>query len=66
MEMPPSRKEILNLLTDTQKASLKKLEEQLEILRDRGSEMKRGSRPSNPLADLAHSLFNSKEFIYVR
>ena len=66
MEMPPSRKEILNLLTDAQKASLKKLEEQLEILRDRGSEMKRGSRPSNPLADLAHSLFNSKEFIYVR
>lgn len=64
--MPPSREEILNRLTDVQKASVKKLEGQLEILRDRESEMKRGSRASSPLADLAHALFNSKQFIYVR
>ena len=66
MEMPPSRDEILNLLTEAQKEALEKLERQLEILRNRETEMKRGSHPSNPLADLAHALFNSKEFIYVR
>jgi len=38
----------------------------IEILHKRQSESKRGSRPSAPLADLTHALFNSKEFIYVR
>jgi hypothetical protein len=66
MEMPPSREEILNRLTAAQRTSLKGLEIRLTVLRDQESEMKSGSRPSNPLADLAHALFNSKEFIYVR
>jgi hypothetical protein len=64
--MPPSREEILNRLTAAQRTSLKGLEIRLTVLRDQESEMKSGSRPSNPLADLAHALFNSKEFIYVR
>jgi hypothetical protein len=66
MEMPPSRDEMLKRLTGTQRASLQKLETRLAALRDRESNMKRGSRPSTPLADLTHALFNSKEFIYVR
>jgi hypothetical protein len=66
MEMPPSRDEILNLLNANQRAELKKAEEIIEILHKRQSESKRGSRPSAPLADLTHALFNSKEFIYVR
>ena len=66
MEMPPSREEVLKNLTDAQRASLQKLEARLVALRDREGDLNRGSRPSNPLADLAHALFNSKEFIYVR
>lgn len=66
MEMPPSRDEILQLLTAGQRDELKKAEQKLKLLRTRQSESKRGSRPSNPLADLTHALFNSKEFIYVR
>lgn len=66
MEMPPSRDEILSQLTEQEMASLRALEGQLEILQGRESEMKPGSSPSSPLADLAHALFNSKEFIYVR
>jgi hypothetical protein len=66
IEMPPSRDEILKLLTANQRAELKKTEEMIGILHKRQSESKRGSRPSAPLADLTHALFNSKEFIYVR
>ncbi len=66
MEMPPSRDEMLKQLTEPQRNTLQKLEAQLAALRDRESNMKRGSRPSTPLSDLAHALFNSKEFIYVR
>lgn len=66
MEMPPSRDEVLQLLTAGQRAELKAAEQSVEDLRSQQSETKRGSRPSNPLADLTHALFNSKEFIYVR
>ncbi|MFT6864625.1 MAG: hypothetical protein ACJAVK_003193, partial [Akkermansiaceae bacterium] len=65
MEMPPSRDEVLKSLTDAQRESLQKLEARLVTLRDREGHLNRGPRPSNPLADLAHALFNSKEFIYV-
>ncbi len=66
MEMPPSHDEILQLLTADQREELKKAEKKLAALRAQQVESKRGSRPSNPLADLTHALFNSKEFIYVR
>jgi hypothetical protein len=66
MEMPPSRDEILKLLTADQRAALEKAEQKLVDLRAQQMESRRGSRPSNPLADLTHALFNSKEFIYVR
>ena len=66
MEMPPSREDFLKQLTSVQRASLQKLEDRLVVLRDLQRNLNRGSRPSTPLADLAHALFNSKEFIYVR
>lgn len=66
MEMPPSRDEVLTTLTPDERASLAKAESELEILRDRRSDLKEAPRPASPLADLTHALMNSKELIYVR
>ena len=64
--MPPSRDELLTHLTRAQREELTKAEGRLETLRREASGIRKRSRPSSPLADLAHALFNSKEFIYVR
>jgi hypothetical protein len=44
------------------------MEEMPDAIKERreASGIRKRSRPSSPLADLAHALFNSKEFIYVR
>lgn len=66
MKAPPSRQEIIGNLTAAQRAALEKAEARLAKLRARQKELGPVARPSSPLVDLAHALFNSKEFIYVR
>ena len=66
MKVPPSRMEIRKNLTVAQRAALERAEARLADLRARQKELGRGSPASSPIVDLAHALFNSKEFIYVR
>ncbi|HKF02542.1 MAG TPA: DUF1553 domain-containing protein, partial [Candidatus Sulfotelmatobacter sp.] len=62
---PPAQVRLLYRIAYSREASAKEVQQSLDFLKNRGASVRQGSLALSPLAELAHVVLNSNEFVYI-